>query len=122
MTIPIKARTANRYINLFESGDLNVICVHIDKAYLLDEMLGAIMGAKLQGQESADHITVIQVVVRHLGMQYKGVSWVPSPNFHDKTPGAIYDGLENIASMYPELEEECAAIRTSIKNQFPLSF
>lgn len=121
MTIPIKARTANRYINLFDSGDLKVICVHIDKAYLLDEMLGAIMGAKLQGQESADHITVIQVV-RHLGMQYKGVSWVPSLNFHDKTPDAIYDGLKNIASMYPELKEECAAIRTSIKNQFPLSF
>lgn len=62
----LEAKTANRYINLYSWDSFQLICVHPSREYLLDEMLGAIMGAKLQGQKSADGI-VIDRAVAYMG-------------------------------------------------------
>lgn len=45
----LEAKTANRYINLYSWDSFQLICVHPSREYLLDEMLGAIMGGQAAG-------------------------------------------------------------------------
>ena len=121
MSKEMKARTANHYINLYESGVYLLICVHSSKGYLIDEMLGAIMGAKLQDQTSADSVGIVKDA-RWQDEQYLGVRWPITSALSNDIPKAILDGLRNIVQVYPMLTGECEAIRTSLKNYPTKSF
>ena len=114
--------TDGRIINLWMQGSYTqnaVMTISISHLFLenMDYALGTLMLAAV-----ADRLGSAKVEPRGMGKDFE-INWpVDDSGAHDDTPSCIYDFLKACAIHLPMIKNEAAAVRTALRNQFPLPF
>ena len=114
--------TDGRIINLWMQGlhtQNAVMTISISHLFLenTDYALGTLMLAAV-----ADRLDSAKVEPRGMGKDFE-INWpVDDSGAHDDTPSCIYDFLKACAIHPPMIKNEAAAVRTALRNQFPLPF
>ena len=96
-----------------------VMTISVSRLFLdtMDYALGTLMLAAV-----ADTLGTAKVEPRGMGKDFE-ITWpVDDSGAHDDTPGCIYDFLKACAIHSPMIKNEAAAVRTALRNQFPLPF
>ena len=114
--------TDGRIINLWMQGSYTqnaVMTISVSHLFLdtMDYALGTLMLAAV-----ADTLGTAKVEPRGMGKDFE-ITWpVGDSGVCDDTPGCIYDFLKACAIHPPMIKNEAAAVRTALRNQFPLPF
>lgn len=114
--------TDGRIINLWMQGSYTqnaVMTISVSHLFLdtMDYALGTLMLAAV-----ADTLGTAKVEPRGMGEDFE-ITWpVDDSVVYDDTPGCIYDFLKACAIHPPMIKNEAAAVRTALRNQFPLPF
>ena len=114
--------TDGRIINLWMQGSYTqnaVMTISVSHLFLgtMDYALGTLMLAAV-----ADTLGTAKVEPRGMGKDFE-ITWpVDDSGVYDDTPGCIYDFLKACAIHPPMIKNEVAAVRTALRNQFPLPF
>lgn len=114
--------TAGRIINLWMQGSYTqnvVMTISVSHLFLdnMDYALGTLMLAAV-----SDTLGSAKVEPRGMGKDFE-ITWpMDASGAHDDTPGCIYDFLKACAIHSSMIKNEAAAVRTSLRTQFPLPF
>lgn len=111
--------TAGRIINLWMQGSYTqnaVMTISVSHLFLdnMDYALGTLMLAAV-----SDTLGSAKVEPRGMGKDFE-ITWPVDDLVH--TPDCIYDFLKACAAHPPMIKNEAAAVRTALRNQFPLPF